>query len=125
MRLFIALDIDDAIRERIARFMDGVRGFAPDARWMHPESLHVTLKFIGEQPESAVDPIKHALAEHPVRRCADSISRLRILPHREIRRAYSGLASKPDRNWRRWQRQSTTKWHPSEFRKKTAPSART
>ncbi len=61
MRLFIALDIDDAIRERIARFMEGVRGFAPDARWVNPESLHVTLKFIGEQPESAVEPIKQTL----------------------------------------------------------------
>ena len=61
MRLFIALDIDDAIRERIARFMEGVRGFASNARWVNPESLHVTLKFIGEQPESAVEPIKQAL----------------------------------------------------------------
>src|SRR5260370_31519917 len=61
MRLFIALDIDEAIRERITRFVDGVTGFAPDARWMKPESLHVTLKFIGEQPESAVEPIKNAL----------------------------------------------------------------
>jgi RNA 2',3'-cyclic 3'-phosphodiesterase len=61
MRLFIALDIDDAIRERIARFMEGVRGFAPDARWVKPESLHVTLKFIGEQREEAVELIKHAL----------------------------------------------------------------
>jgi 2'-5' RNA ligase len=50
VRLFIALDLDETIRERIARFMDGVRGFAPDARWVHPESLHVTLKFIGESP---------------------------------------------------------------------------
>jgi 2'-5' RNA ligase len=62
MRLFIALDIDDAIRVRIARFVEGVRGFAPDARWVRPESLHVTLKFIGEKPESAVEPIKQALA---------------------------------------------------------------
>ena len=62
MRLFVALDIDDAIRERIALFMDGVRGFAPEARWMKPESLHVTLKFIGEQPEPAVEAIKQALA---------------------------------------------------------------
>jgi RNA 2',3'-cyclic 3'-phosphodiesterase len=61
MRLFIALDIDDAIRERISRFIDGVQGFAPDARWVKPESLHVTLKFIGEQPEPAVDKIKQAL----------------------------------------------------------------
>jgi len=61
MRLFIALDIDDAVRERIARFQDGVEGFAPDARWVKPESLHVTLKFIGEQPESVAEQIKLAL----------------------------------------------------------------
>jgi len=34
VRLFIALDIDDAIRERMAGFMDGLRGFAPDVRWV-------------------------------------------------------------------------------------------
>jgi 2'-5' RNA ligase len=62
MRLFIALDIDDAVRERIALFVDGVRKFAPDARWMRPESLHVTLKFIGEQPDGAVEKIKQELA---------------------------------------------------------------
>lgn len=61
MRLFIALDIDDAVRERIARFVEGVQGFAPDARWVKPESLHVTLKFIGEQPEPVVERIKQAL----------------------------------------------------------------
>jgi RNA 2',3'-cyclic 3'-phosphodiesterase len=61
MRLFIALDIDDAIRGRIARFMEGVQEFAPDARWVKAESLHVTLKFIGEQREEAVESIKHAL----------------------------------------------------------------
>lgn len=48
MRLFVALDIELAIRERIARFLDGVRGFAPEAKWVRPESLHVTLKFVGE-----------------------------------------------------------------------------
>ncbi|MFZ0416574.1 MAG: RNA 2',3'-cyclic phosphodiesterase [Candidatus Sulfotelmatobacter sp.] len=62
MRLFVALDIDDSIRSRIARFLDGVRGFAPGARWARPESLHVTLKFIGEQSEAQVDEIKRALA---------------------------------------------------------------
>jgi RNA 2',3'-cyclic 3'-phosphodiesterase len=61
MRLFIALDIDDAIRERIARFMEGVREFAPHARWVKPESLHVTLKFVGEQPQPAVEQVRLAL----------------------------------------------------------------
>jgi len=62
MRLFIALDIDEAIRERISRFMEGVRGFAPDARWIKPESLHITLKFVGEQPDLAVEQIKLVLS---------------------------------------------------------------
>jgi RNA 2',3'-cyclic 3'-phosphodiesterase len=61
MRLFIALDIDDAIRERITRFMEGVRGFAPDAHWVKPESLHVTLKFIGEEPDDFIPRIKDSL----------------------------------------------------------------
>lgn len=62
MRLFIALDITDAIRDRISLFLAGVSGFAPDARWAKPESLHVTLKFIGEQSEPAVEPIKNKLS---------------------------------------------------------------
>jgi RNA 2',3'-cyclic 3'-phosphodiesterase len=61
MRLFVALDIDDNIRNRITRFLDGIRDFAPDVRWVRPESLHVTLKFIGEQSETQVDGIKEAL----------------------------------------------------------------
>lgn len=62
MRLFVALDIDDSIRERIVRFLEGVHPFAPGARWVKPESMHVTLKFIGEQPDDALDSIKQALS---------------------------------------------------------------
>ncbi len=61
MRIFVALDIDDAIRGRLEQFLDGVRGFAPEARWVRPESMHVTLKFIGEKSSEAVDEIKRAL----------------------------------------------------------------
>jgi 2'-5' RNA ligase len=61
MRLFVALDIDDSVRGQIAHFLEGVRGFAPDARWVRPESLHVTLKFIGEKFEGEVERIKKAL----------------------------------------------------------------
>src|ERR1700733_14478567 len=62
MRVFVALDIDDAIRGRIARFLDGVREFAPEERWVRPESLHVTLKFFGERPEDEVEKTKRTLA---------------------------------------------------------------
>ncbi|OLB88532.1 MAG: RNA 2',3'-cyclic phosphodiesterase [Acidobacteria bacterium] len=62
MRIFVALDIDEAIRDHITRFMEGVRGFAPDARWVRPELLHVTLKFVGEKPPDFVEKIKQALS---------------------------------------------------------------
>src|SRR5882672_8387714 len=63
MRLFVALDLDAGIRRSIATYLQGVRGLAPDARWAKPEALHVTLKFIGEQPEGEVSRIQNALAE--------------------------------------------------------------
>jgi RNA 2',3'-cyclic 3'-phosphodiesterase len=62
MRVFVALDIEETIRQRIALFMDGVREFAPDARWVRAESLHVTLKFIGERSPEAVGRIKEVLS---------------------------------------------------------------
>jgi RNA 2',3'-cyclic 3'-phosphodiesterase len=65
MRVFIALDIDDAIRARLEQFLDGVCGFAPEARWVRPGSMHVTLKFVGEKSSEAVEEIKRAL--HPIR----------------------------------------------------------
>jgi RNA 2',3'-cyclic 3'-phosphodiesterase len=62
MRVFVALDLDDAIRQGIQTFMDGVQNFAPDARWVNPASLHVTLKFIGEKPLETVERIKSGLS---------------------------------------------------------------
>jgi 2'-5' RNA ligase len=61
MRIFIGIDLNDDIRGKIARFLDGVSGFAPEARWVRPESLHVTLKFIGEQKPEQVTAITDRL----------------------------------------------------------------
>jgi len=62
MRIFVGIDLDSEIRTTLARFLDGVRGFAPDVRWVRPESLHVTLKFIGEQKPERVETIQERLS---------------------------------------------------------------
>ena len=62
MRIFVALDIPDATRAAITHYMEGLRNFAPHARWVRPESFHVTLKFIGEQTSERVEQIKKALS---------------------------------------------------------------
>jgi 2'-5' RNA ligase len=61
MRIFVGIDLNDAVRGKIARFLEGVSGFAPEARWVRPESLHITLKFIGEQREERVAAIAERL----------------------------------------------------------------
>jgi len=61
MRIFIGIDLDPEVRARITRFIEGVQGFAPEARWVRPESLHITLKFIGEQSLEQVDAVAERL----------------------------------------------------------------
>jgi RNA 2',3'-cyclic 3'-phosphodiesterase len=48
MRLFVALDIDPAVRRRITEFRNRMRLLAPNVRWVDPETFHVTLQFLGE-----------------------------------------------------------------------------
>lgn len=60
MRLFVGLDMPDEIRRRIGAYMDAQRRYAPEARWVPVESLHVTLKFIGEFPEQRLEELKKA-----------------------------------------------------------------
>jgi 2'-5' RNA ligase len=62
MRLFVAIDIDTVIRERIANFLEGVREFAPGARWVGTDTFHITLRFIGEKSPQDTEAIKRALA---------------------------------------------------------------
>jgi 2'-5' RNA ligase len=96
MRIFIALDIDDAIRQRIQRFMEGVTGFAPDARWVRSESLHVTLKFVGEKPVEKVEEIKTALSSIRAQRIEISFRGYGFFPTAKAARVFwVGIESGP------------------------------
>jgi 2'-5' RNA ligase len=61
MRLFVALDIDTEIRTHIGEFRDQMRAYAPDVRWVGPETFHVTLQFLGETAK--VEEVKRALQQ--------------------------------------------------------------
>jgi 2'-5' RNA ligase len=62
IRLFVALPIPDDLRARIAGLQGGIDG----ARWVAPENLHITLRFIGEVPEDRLEDIVAALDRvHP------------------------------------------------------------
>lgn len=61
MRLFVALQIPSVIRENLATLLTELRAVSREARWVRPENLHVTLKFLGEAPDARVDRIHAAL----------------------------------------------------------------
>jgi RNA 2',3'-cyclic 3'-phosphodiesterase len=68
MRTFVAIDITPEIRERLAGFMEQTRGSLPGARWVRPEGMHITLKFLGEispKQKDAIERALHAIQSQP------------------------------------------------------------
>jgi RNA 2',3'-cyclic 3'-phosphodiesterase len=62
VRLFVALEIPASVRENLAALMKELSALEKQssvkkARWVRPENLHVTLKFIGETAPNKVDEI--------------------------------------------------------------------
>lgn len=51
MRLFIALPVTRRCREQIWGLSQRLQKWDPQARWERPEKLHLTLAFLGEQPD--------------------------------------------------------------------------
>ncbi len=62
MRLFVALEIPRAVRDNLATLIRELRTADRKARWVRPENIHVTLKFIGETPAEKVQDIRDALS---------------------------------------------------------------
>jgi RNA 2',3'-cyclic 3'-phosphodiesterase len=62
MRVFVGIDIPPLVRERVSNYANELRKSVHDAKWVRPESLHITLKFIGEVEQARIADIQKALA---------------------------------------------------------------
>lgn len=58
LRLFVGLGLPDAERDTLSMLERGI----PGARWVDADNYHITLRFIGEVPESDADDIHAALS---------------------------------------------------------------
>ena len=61
MRLFVALEIPSTVRENLDDFLKPLRALSSHPRWVRPENLHVTLKFIGEVLPEKLGSIRTAI----------------------------------------------------------------
>jgi RNA 2',3'-cyclic 3'-phosphodiesterase len=65
LRLFVALELREDVRQAIGDLIAPLKLLSKAARWVRPEGMHVTLKFIGRVGDDRLEPIRSALA--PVR----------------------------------------------------------
>lgn len=64
VRLFVACEVPDETRQAITEVIEVLRARSGTAvRWIRPEGIHVTLKFLGEVPVKQLPAIKLAVQE--------------------------------------------------------------
>ena len=61
MRCFVAVDLDERLREKITGLQRTLEGF--DVELVEPQNLHFTLKFLGEADEQVIEKVKTAIKE--------------------------------------------------------------
>ena len=66
MRLFLAINLEPDLRRAIVDVTAPLRTAAPSLGWLGEARLHLTLKFLGEQPEDIVAPLSDSMRQVPV-----------------------------------------------------------
>ena len=63
LRLFVACELPPEMKAALASLQEALRKKgAPRVRWVRPEGIHLTLKFLGAVPQENVAAIRDALA---------------------------------------------------------------
>lgn len=57
VRCFIAIPLPQATRTAIEHLQTRLRSTFHDIRWVRPDNLHLTLRFLGEQPEDSLEKL--------------------------------------------------------------------
>lgn len=67
MRLFVAVNLPSAEKKRLALLLDTLQKSEASVRWLDAESLHITMKFLGDVADAASlnDALDRAAASVP------------------------------------------------------------
>lgn len=61
IRCFIAIHIGERIEKQISDLILGLKKYDVDIKWVKPDGMHITLKFLGNTQDSMIPKIKDAL----------------------------------------------------------------
>lgn len=65
IRAFVAIELPGSVRRELGRIQGSLKGkgVADHVRWVKPEGIHLTLKFLGNVPASTITEIVHAVTQ--------------------------------------------------------------
>ncbi|HWY67637.1 MAG TPA: RNA 2',3'-cyclic phosphodiesterase [Terriglobales bacterium] len=95
--MFVAIEISADIRRRITEFMNRTQPQLTNARWVRPEGLHITLKFLGNVADQQGGAIEAALRGIEAPQFEVSLQNIGVFPNpRSPRVLWVGIESGPD-----------------------------
>jgi 2'-5' RNA ligase len=62
VRAFVALELGADVREAVGRLVASLRPRMKGARWVRPEGVHLTLRFLGDTPPERIERLVPLLA---------------------------------------------------------------
>ncbi len=63
IRAFIAIELPEDLKKELEKLQTKVKTNKPRIKWVSPNSIHLTLKFLGDVDPAAVDSITKAMTE--------------------------------------------------------------
>ena len=61
IRTFLAFELNTAIQESLSRFQKQCQSFLPPINWVKPQSIHLTVKFLGDVNHDQLEPLRRAV----------------------------------------------------------------
>lgn len=61
MRTFVAVDLDPKIKNTLSDLISLLNSKDPDVKWVKRQGMHLTLKFLGEVPETMIPDIVRSI----------------------------------------------------------------
>jgi RNA 2',3'-cyclic 3'-phosphodiesterase len=93
MRLFVACELPEKIRESITGIVQNLESDSDRIKWVEKENLHLTMKFIGEVDDVKAEKIKEILSSVRFKPFLTSVAEFGVFPPRgRINVVWMGLS---------------------------------
>jgi len=78
MRTFIALELSNEVKNELSRLQTELKKTGAEIKWVNPENIHLTIKFLGNIASDKIERIKKILDETSSRSAPFKISLFRL-----------------------------------------------